>query len=280
MAHNHPIIVTGLSGAGMSSALKVLEDMGYEVFDNFPLPLIDELITKSPEGGKPIALGIDTRSRGFDTNIIIEKVQQYNARLLFITADETVLQKRFTETRRVHPLAADRPVSAGIKKELALLYPLREIADPLIDTTELSIHDLKRVLRGYFAGNAEGRLNITLMSFGFKNGLPREADIVMDVRFLKNPHWEPDLKPLSGQDKPVQDYVAGDAAFAPFLDNLKNLLEPLFERYRHEGKNYLTVAIGCTGGKHRSVFVVETLQSWLQQKGLNPSAEHRDLYRY
>ena len=118
------------------------------------------------------------------------------------------------------------------------------------------------------------------MSFGFKNGLPREADIVMDVRFLKNPHWEPDLKPLSGQDKPVQDYVASDAAFAPFLQNLKNLLEPLFDRYRHEGKNYLTVSIGCTGGKHRSVFVVETLQEWLQGKGMNASAEHRDLYRY
>ncbi len=280
MAYRQPIIVTGLSGAGMSSALKVLEDLGYEVFDNFPLPLIDELISRSPEEGKPIALGIDTRSRGFDTNKIMEKVQQYTARLLFVTADESVLQKRFTETRRVHPLAADRPVSAGIKKELALLYPLREISDPLIDTTELSIHDLRRVLKGYFGENAAGRLNITLMSFGFKNGLPREADIVMDVRFLKNPHWEPDLKPLSGQDKPVQDYVASDAAFAPFLQNLKNLLEPLFDRYRHEGKNYLTVSIGCTGGKHRSVFVVETLQEWLQGKGMNASAEHRDLYRY
>lgn len=274
------LIVTGLSGAGMSSSLKVLEDLGYEVFDNFPLPLIDELVAKTPEGGKPIALGIDTRSRGFDTNGIIEKVQQYGARLLFVTADETVLQKRFTETRRVHPLAADRPVSAGIKRELALLYPLREIADPLIDTTELSIHDLRRVLKGYFGENEGGRLNITLMSFGFKNGLPREADIVMDVRFLKNPHWEPNLKPLTGQDKEVQQYVAGDAAFAPFLENFKAMLEPLLERYRHEGKNYLTVAIGCTGGKHRSVFVVETLQNWLQQKSVNPSIEHRDLYRY
>lgn len=280
MSITPPIIVTGLSGAGMSSALKVLEDLGYEVFDNFPLPLVDELLAKTKEDGKPVALGIDTRTRGFDPQRMMQKVQQYNARLLFVTADETVLQKRFTETRRVHPLAADRPVSAGIKKELALLYPLREIADPLVDTTELSIHDLRRVLTGHFGVNKNGNLNITLLSFGFKNGLPREADIVMDVRFLKNPHWEPDLKPMTGQDKPVQDYVAGDAAFKPFLESLKNLLEPLFERYRHEGKNYLTVAIGCTGGKHRSVFVVETLQEWLQQKGVNPSAEHRDLYRY
>src|SRR5690606_15683611 len=134
---------------------------------------------------------------------LTDKVQQTGARLLFVACDEVVLQKRFTETRRRHPLAADRPVSAGIKRELALLYPLREIADPLIDTTELSIHDLKRVLHGHFARNTARNLTVTLLSFGFKNGLPREADIVMDVRFLKNPHWEEGLKPLTGQDKPV-----------------------------------------------------------------------------
>lgn len=274
------LIVTGLSGAGMSSALKVLEDLGYEVFDNFPLPLVDELVARTPAGGKPVALGIDTRTRGFDPQGILQKVQQYNARLVFITADETVLQKRFTETRRRHPLAADRPVSAGIKKELALLYPLRDIADPLIDTTELSIHDLRRVLTGHFGENAAAHLNITLLSFGFKNGLPREADIVMDVRFLKNPHWEPELKPQTGQDKPVQEFIASDTAFDGFIKNFKGLIEPLLDRYRHEGKTYLTVAIGCTGGKHRSVYVVELLVAWLQQKGLTASAEHRDLYRY
>lgn len=280
MSDRNLLIVTGLSGAGMSSALKVLEDLGYEVFDNFPLPLIDELVAKTEPGGKPVALGIDTRTRGFDTQGIMQKVQQYGARLLFVTADETVLQKRFTETRRMHPLATDRPVSAGIKKELALLYPLREVADPLVDTTELTIHDLKRVLNGYFGDSATKKLNISLMSFGFKNGLPREADIVMDVRFLKNPHWEPDLKPMTGQDKPVQDYIAKDAGLEPFLHNFKNLLEPLLQRYRDEGKTYLTIAMGCTGGKHRSVYVVGLIEEWLKQKGLGVTAEHRDLYRY
>lgn len=280
MAERPLLIVTGLSGAGMSSALKVLEDLGYEVFDNFPLPLIDELVAKTKPDGRPMALGLDTRTRGFDPQGIMQKVQQYGARLLFITADETVLQKRFTETRRMHPLATDRPVSAGIKKELALLYPLREVADPLVDTTELTIHDLKRVLTGHFGENAQKKLNISLVSFGYKNGLPREADIVMDVRFLKNPHWEPALKPLTGQDKPVQDFIAQDPGLQNFLHNFKGLVEPLLDRYRHEGKTYLTIAIGCTGGKHRSVYVVGLLEEWLKQKGLSVSAEHRDLYRY
>lgn len=280
MPDRNLLIVTGLSGAGMSSALKVLEDLGYEVFDNFPLPLIDDLVTKTPESGKPVAIGIDTRTRGFDPQLVMQKVQQYAARLLFVTADETVLQKRFTETRRMHPLATDRPVSAGIKKELALLYPLREVADPLVDTTELTIHDLKRVLTGYFGENAQKRLNISLVSFGYKNGLPREADILMDVRFLKNPHWEPELKPLTGQDKPVQDFIAQDSSLAPFLHNFKALIEPLLERYQHEGKTYLTIALGCTGGKHRSVYVVGLIADWLKTKGLGVTAEHRDLYRY
>ena len=280
MSKQNLVIVTGLSGAGISSTLKVLEDLGYEVFDNFPLSLMDSLLADGELFEKPVALGMDTRTRGFDPQKISEKVQQTGARLLFVTCDETILQKRFTETRRRHPLAADRPVSAGIKRELALLYPLREIADPLIDTTELSIHDLKRVLHGHFARNAARNLTVTLLSFGFKNGLPREADIVMDVRFLKNPHWEEDLKPLTGQDKTVQDFISGDPSLNVFLENFKNLLAPLFDKYKAEGKSYLTVAIGCTGGKHRSVFVVETLAAWMQQNGLTASIEHRDMYRY
>lgn len=274
------VIVTGLSGAGISSTLKVLEDLGYEVFDNFPLHLMDSLLKDGELFEKPVALGMDTRTRGFDPQKIADKVQQTGARLLFVTCDETILQKRFTETRRRHPLAADRPVSAGIKRELALLYPLREIADPLIDTTELSIHDLKRVLHGHFARNAARNLTVTLLSFGFKNGLPREADIVMDVRFLKNPHWDETLKPLTGQDKAVQDFISTDPSLAGFLENFKNLLAPLFDKYKAEGKSYLTVAIGCTGGKHRSVFIVETLAQWMQQNGLTASVEHRDMYRY
>ncbi len=279
-ANQAPLFITGLSGAGMSSALKALEDLGYEVFDNFPLALIDTLLKEHPHHEKPVAIGIDTRTRGFDPQAIIAKVKALKAKLVLVTCDETVLQKRFSETRRKHPMAADRPVSAGIKKELALLYDMREIADSIIDTTELSIHDLRRIVSGLFGENVQQKLTVGLLSFGYKNGIPREADILMDVRFLKNPHWDEKLKPLTGKDKPVQDYVGKDSAFKPFLENFKNLLQPLFERYTHEGKSYLTIAIGCTGGKHRSVFVVEKLGEWLQQNGIQTSVEHRDINRF
>ena len=273
------LFVTGLSGAGMSSALKALEDGGFEVFDNFPLSLLDSLISEGSHT-KPIAIGIDTRTRGFDPQAIMERVKALNGRLIFITCDEAVLQKRFSETRRKHPLAGDRPASAGIKKELGLLYDFRQIADSIIDTTELTIHDLRRVLTGLYGENKAGKLNVTVLSFGFKNGLPREADIVMDCRFLANPHWDEKLKPLTGKDKPVQDYVEKDPALKPFIRNLQALLEPLFERYAKEGKSYLTIALGCTGGKHRSVFVAEKMGEWLQQKNVSTSVEHRDINRF
>lgn len=273
-----PVFVTGLSGAGISSSLKILEDLGYEVFDNFPLALIDDLI-HGQDSKKPIAIGLDTRTRGFNPQAIIKKTQDFSARLIFITCDEAVLQKRFTETRRLHPLADDRPVSAGIKKELAMLHPLKMAADPVIDTTELSIHGLKRVLKGCVTPTGGRKLNLTILSFGFKNGLPREADIVMDVRFLKNPHWEEDIRVLTGQDKPVQDFIAKDKSLNPFLDNFKTMLQPLFERYSLEGKTYLTVAIGCTGGKHRSVFVSETLGAWAKSLDIQTTIDHRDMNR-
>lgn len=273
------LFITGLSGAGMSSALKVLEDLGYEVFDNFPLSLIESLLSEAQHQGKPIAIGIDTRTRGFDTQAIIERVQSLGARLIFITCDEEKLQHRFTETRRRHPLAGDRPVSAGIKKELSLLYPLRDIADPIIDTTDLSIHELRRIVSGYFEENKGRRLTVTLMSFGYKNGLPREADIVMDMRFLKNPHWDIRLRPLNGKDRAVQEHIDDDASFADFLRHFKDLFAPLFERYTHEGKSYLTIAFGCTGGKHRSVYVAEKIAAWAAERNVPAVIEHRDIDR-
>lgn len=277
-AHSPILFVTGLSGAGMSSALKALEDNGYEVFDNFPLKLVDNLIADGNHN-RPVAFGIDTRTRGFDPQAIIEKVRSTGGRLIFITCDEAVLQKRFTETRRRHPLAADRPVSAGIKKEFDLLYPLRSIADPVIDTSELSVHDLKRIIMDIIPRDLGRGLTITFQTFGFKNGLPRHADIVMDVRFLKNPHWDDRLRPLTGLEQPVRDYVENDPSYDDFLNNFKRLLEPLFEKYRAEGKSYLTIALGCTGGKHRSVVVAEDLRNWAQQKGLSASVDHRDIER-
>jgi len=222
------LIVTGLSGAGMSSALKHLEDLGYEVFDNFPLTLVGPLLEDGAAQERPVAIGLDARTRGFDPDAVIAMSHALRARLVFITADEATLQKRFTETRRRHPLAQDRPASAGIRKEQEWLYGLRGKADEIIDTSMLSVHALRHVIEERFGPDGAGRLTVTLMSFGYKHGMPREADIVMDVRFLQNPHWVPELKPLTGMDEAVGRYIAQDAGFEPFLSRFRDLLTPLF----------------------------------------------------
>jgi UPF0042 nucleotide-binding protein len=274
-----PVIVTGLSGAGMSSVLKTLEDMGYEVFDNFPLPLLDALITETKVDGMPVAIGIDSRTRGFEPGQLAAAIERLQAKLLFLFCDEAILQKRFTETRRRHPLAKDRPVSAGIKKEQEWLYPLRAGADMVLDTTDLSVHDLRHTLEKQFSLTRAGHLNITVMSFGFRFGVPRDADMVMDVRFLANPHWVKNLKPLTGLDEAVGAYVSGDPDFESFMTNFKTMLAPLLPRYTHEGKSYLTIAIGCTGGQHRSVYAVEKLAPWFTRLGYLTNVMHRDIKR-
>ena len=274
-----PVIVTGLSGAGMSSVLKTLEDMGYEVFDNFPLTLVDALLAESHPEDIPMAIGIDTRSRGFDPPKLLELVERAGAELVFLYCDETVLQKRFTETRRRHPVAKDRPVSAGIKREQEWMHPLRVEADLVVDTTDLTIHDLRRLLETQFDIAKGGRLTVTLVSFGFRLGVPRDADIVMDVRFLANPHWDKALRPQTGLDAAVGAYVAADPDFAPFLKQFQAMLAPLLPRYTREGKSYLTIAIGCTGGRHRSVYTIEKLADWLKDLGHVTNVVHRDIGR-
>lgn len=271
------LIVTGLSGAGLATVLKTLEDFGFEAFDNFPPSLLPELLNDNTHTSQPIAIAIDSRSREFNVENLLNTVKTHNAKLLFITCDANTLHKRFTETRRRHPLATDRPIHHGIDEERTLLEPLRDAANIVIDTTDLSIHDLRHILEGYFKPDNRQDLIISLMSFGFRKGIPREADIVMDVRFLKNPHWIPELKPKTGQDKDVGDYIQKDEDFGSFLQNFKSLINPLLPRYAHEGKSYLTIAIGCTGGKHRSVFTVETLGKWLQSQNHQVHIEHRDL---
>lgn len=271
------LIVTGFSGAGISSSLKTLEDMGYEVFDNFPLTLLNPLLEDKEAGKGPLAIGIDTRTRGFDPDSILSEARNIDATLVFLSADEAILQRRFTETRRRHPLAGDRPVSAGIKKEQEWLQPLQNNADIQIDTSELSIHDLRRVLEGHFSAGESAEMTVTLLSFGFKKGLPREADIIMDIRFLKNPHWVGELRPLTGRDQAVADYIGADEMAMPFFERFKAMLAPLLPRYRQEGKSYLTIAFGCTGGRHRSVYFVETLKPWLEKQGTNVNTVHRDL---
>ncbi|MFK7838841.1 MAG: RNase adapter RapZ [Bdellovibrionales bacterium] len=274
MSKTNLTLVTGLSGAGLATVLKTLEDFGYEVFDNFPLSLLPQLKAKNDQN---IVIGIDTRSRDFNINDVLKIAKNKDTQLLFITCDNDVLLKRFTETRRRHPMAKDRPIHHGINEERELMQPLRIAADIMIDTTRFSIHDLRHILEGYFKPNYQEDLIISLMSFGFRNGIPREADMVMDVRFLQNPHWIEALKPKTGKDKEVGDYIKQDENFDSFISNFKSLLKPLIPRYAHEGKSYLTIAIGCTGGKHRSVFTVETLGKWLKDQSLQTHIDHRDL---
>lgn len=271
--------VTGLSGAGLSSSLKILEDLGCEVFDNVPLSLVPALI-ESQSAIRPMAFGMDTRTRSFEPTAILKYLETLKSRRrvisMFLSADEAVLLKRFTETRRTHPLAKDRAVADGIAAEKSLLYPLKYESDIVIDTSDLSIHDLRRQIEGHISGIRNHKLNISIMSFAFRHGLPREADLVFDVRFLRNPNWVPELKPLTGREKDVQIYIEGDDTFAAFDAHIRSLLELLIPKYNHEGKNYLTIAFGCTGGKHRSVFLAERTAAWLRDKGETATIHHRE----
>jgi UPF0042 nucleotide-binding protein len=275
------IVTTGYSGAGLSSVLKALEDLGFEVFDNFPLSLVQNLIDESthtpPDSRKPIAIGIDTRTRGFSPEAVLKTARDNQAVFLFITCDDHELQRRFSETRRRHPLAAGKSVRTGIDAERTLLESLQYKADLVIDTTTLSIHDLRHILEGHFHIEPQKQLSVTLMSFGYKYGIPREADIVMDVRFLANPHWIADLREKTGHDPEVGAHIEKDPQFESFLTHFKALISPLLPRYAHEGKKYLTIAIGCTGGRHRSVYTVQKLAQWLNNEGQSAHTDHRDL---
>ncbi len=233
--------------------------------------------------GTPIAFGIDTRTRGFKAEDVAKLFSQLqadarlDAHLVFLTADESVLQRRYSESRRRHPMAVDRPVEAGIKSEMELMMPLRPLAE-LIDTSELSVHDLSRLIKGMFE-NVRAPMTINLISFGYKYGAPRQADIMFDARFLRNPHWEEELRPLVGTDKKIQDYVRNDLHYAPAIDALTALVAPLLPRYKEEGKSYLTIAIGCTGGRHRSVCIVEDLKERLSGSERQVYVHHRDVER-
>jgi UPF0042 nucleotide-binding protein len=275
------ILVTGLAGAGHSTALRALEDLGYEAVDNLPLALLN-----APAGfDRPVALGIDSRTRGFSAAALLERIQRLKAEpgqsvsLVFLTCSDEVLQRRFTETRRRHPLALDRPIADGIRQERLLLEDLAATADLVIDSTDLAIGDLKRLMQGHFTLDRRPGVAISVMSFSYRYGLPREADLVFDVRFLANPHYQDDLRPFTGQDPAVAAYIEADPAFQPFFENLTHLLLPLLPGYEREGKSYLTLAVGCTGGRHRSVFVAERLAEWLTLQGRRVDLRHRDAAR-
>ncbi|MBI3445385.1 MAG: RNase adapter RapZ, partial [Magnetospirillum sp.] len=200
-----------------------------------------------------------------------------DVQMLFLDCEDDVLCRRFTETRRRHPMATDRPLLDGIRHERTLVSPLRSRADVVIDTTSQPPAEFKRVLAGHFGLESTGGLVVFVTSFAYRNGLPREADLVLDARFLSNPHYVPELKPLTGRDQEVAAYVAADPAFGPFMDSITGMLEPLLPRFAAEGKSYLTIAIGCTGGRHRSVAIAERLAAWLKQCGGRVELRHREL---
>ena len=290
MRHTRPdriLLVTGMSGAGKSTALKTLEDMGWEVVDNLPFSLLDRLLATRPSegasGARPLALGIDSRTRGFNAQAIIERVkamregESANIGTLFLDCTGAELERRYSETRRRHPLAPDRPAGDGIARERELIAPLRRWADHVIDTTASTSNDLRLELRTRFEVDHGGEPVLSLMSFGFARGLPRNADLVFDMRFLRNPHWDSVLRPMTGLDAAVGEYVRADPAYADAVSRIADLLLLLLPRYKAEGKSYITVAFGCTGGRHRSVHVAESLSSQLREKGFSPTVTHRDL---
>jgi UPF0042 nucleotide-binding protein len=261
------VIVTGLSGAGKASVLHTLEDVGYEAVDNPPLPMLEEVVAR---GNRKLAVGIDARTRGFDAGAVLTAIASLRqnptlkVRLVFAWADESTLLRRYTETRRRHPLAQEGRVSDGIAAEIALTGPLREQADLVVDTTDLPIASLRRVIEQHFgAGVDQTAMTVSLMSFGYPKGLPREADLVFDARFLRNPHYDPTLRPGTGLDADVGAYVEADPDFANFFDQIAKMIALVLPRFVQEGKKYATIAIGCTGGRHRSVYLIEKLANRL-----------------
>ncbi len=273
------LLVTGMSGAGKSTALDALEDMGWDIVDNLPADLLADFIHG---GGQcrtgPAAVGMDVRSRGFEPKALpglIASVEGVTHEILFLDCDGAELMRRFDKTRRRHPLALDRPAEDGLARERNLLTPLRSAADSVIDTTDLSPVELREELRRRFGAESEPVL--TLVSFGFGHGISRTADLVFDMRFLANPHWVDDLRPLSGLDAPVHDYVARDPGWDGSMDRVEALLREWIPRYWAAGKNYLTVAFGCTGGRHRSVAAAVEMAQRLRAAGFAPNIRHRDL---
>lgn len=287
------VVVSGLSGAGKASILRALEDIGYNAVDNPPLTLLETLIARADQ---PIAVGLDTRSRGFDADLVRRAVVRLKAtpsvlvELVYAWAERDVLLRRYTETRRRHPMAPQGRVIDGIKAEEASTAPLRHDADLVIDTSELPLAELRRRIEQRFRpGLAEygavPGMTLALLSFAFPAGLPREADMVFDARFLRNPHYDPILRPRTGLDADVAAYVEADPDFDRLFQSLLTLLTLVVPRFVQEGKKYATIAVGCTGGRHRSVHIVERLGRELKAKGslgmeaLQVTVSHRELER-
>jgi UPF0042 nucleotide-binding protein len=276
------VLVTGLSGAGKSSILRALEDLGFETMDNPPLNTLENLIVC---GERNIAIGVDARSRGFDAATVLETLDRLRQNpalrpeLVYAIAGDEFLLRRYTESRRRHPLAQGAQVADGIALERDLTEPLRRAADLVIDTSVLPLPALRQTIESRYGAGAPG-LAISLVSFGYPNGLPREADVVFDARFLRNPHYDPKLRKLTGLDPEVAAYVESDPDFAPYFAHITGMVDFLLPRFVQEGKKYATIAIGCTGGQHRSVFMIEKLASVLSQAGWRVGITHRERTRF
>lgn len=282
------LLITGMSGAGKSTVLKTLEDLGWEIVDNLPLMLLDRLLDTPRAQGQmddstPLAIGIGPQTRDFDADRIIGRIRDLRDRhgreigTLFLDCSGVELERRYSETRRRHPLAPDRPAGDGIAREREMLRPLRDWANRLIDTTTLAANELAQQIRHSFAQDDQGAPTLSIQSFGFARGLPRNADLVFDMRFLRNPHWDPQLRPGTGLDAEVAQYVMADPAYEAAVSRIEDLLLLLLPRYKAEGKSYVSVAIGCTGGRHRSVHVAERIAGRLRAEGFSPTVNHRDL---
>lgn len=281
----HILLVTGLSGAGKTTALRVLEDLGWEAIDNFPIRLLKRLIgSETPDTARHrLAIGFDSRTRGFVPHDIIARVKELSKRenlvitTLFLDCTSSELERRYNETRRRHPMASGRPVRVGIQAERELLEPLRRWADAVIDTTEFSSNDLQQAVRERFADTTPHEMSVIVSSFGFARGTPPLADLVFDMRFLDNPHWIADLREQTGLDAPVGEHIRQDPAFDTAFDQIRALLGTLLPRYRAQGKSYVNIAFGCTGGRHRSVFTAERMAGALREDGFSPTVLHRNL---
>lgn len=282
-----PVIITGLSGGGLSSAAKVFEDKGYFVSQNLPPQLILELMDLAATKGSPVeklAVVTDVRARIFKGSLMdmidVARERGFNPFILYLEARDDVLIKRFDGVRRTHPLQGDNPLSVGIARERAELARVRDTADVIIDSSNLSVHDLRRAIEASIGDLGSMKQHVTIQSFGFKHGSPRDADLIFDVRFLPNPYWIEELRHFRGVDRPVSDYVLSQPGANEFIDNIVGLLSSMMDGYKHEGKDFVTVGIGCTGGHHRSVAVAEEVGRRLaQREGLDVSVMHRDLQR-
>ena len=275
------LLVTGMSGAGKSTVLDALEDMGWDCVDNLPSALLNDFVhgERAARQKMPVAVGMDVRSRGFDPKALpdlLASIEGVTPEILYLDCAGSELIRRYDETRRRHPLAPDRPAEDGIARERGLTDPLRRIADVVLDTTDLTPADLREALRQRYGGDVDQPV-ITIASFGFARGISRTADLVFDMRFLANPHWVDELRPLTGEDAAVQAYVASDRAWDVMMDQVEALATALIPRYWAAGKSYLTMAFGCTGGRHRSVAAAVEMAKRLHQAGFSPIVRHRDL---